>query len=143
LSWDPWNWWIYFGFDGVKCIMNSLFIMYKLDGGLQCNFYMTLNANPGLWIVTERWEKKSFLICEGCSIFCWKKGRTSPIFLFVDYWRAFNLLLDGEKKTLNLVNLLCPKTLTGTYILKATFWFVTIMEFRTFLEFPFQHIFLV
>jgi hypothetical protein len=51
--------------------------------------------------------------------------------------------LTGKKKTLNLVNLLCPKTLTGTYILKATFWFVTIMEFRTFLEFPLQHIFLV
>ncbi|WJX32757.1 hypothetical protein P8452_21046 [Trifolium repens] len=26
---------------------------------------------------------------------------------------------------LNLVNLLCPKTLTGTYILKATFWLLT------------------
>jgi hypothetical protein len=62
--------------------MNSLFIMYKLDDDLQCNFYMTLNANLDYELKLSD-GKTSFLICEGRSIFCWKKGRTSPIFSFL------------------------------------------------------------
>jgi hypothetical protein len=43
---------------------------------------MTLNANLD-YELSLRDEKKSFMICEEHSIFCWKRGGTLPTFLMI------------------------------------------------------------